>query len=193
MTNTETTPSVYVGTYAKYNNGSIEGKWLNLTDYSNIEEFYEACRELHNDEEDPEFMFQDYEGIPKEHIDESWINEKIYEELPALAIPEILEKIEALYDDELISLHNQYCNNAGYPDDYIYIFDEDFFEMFFEGRPMEAARATAFGKVNWSDTYIKFDGYGNLESISDRDISRHDVDKDAIAAHILENRQDYDI
>ena len=38
--------SVYVGTYAKYNNGSLFGAWLDLSDYSDKEEFYEACREL---------------------------------------------------------------------------------------------------------------------------------------------------
>lgn len=48
---------IYVGTYAKYNEGSIFGKWLDLSDYSDSEEFYEACRELHKDEEDPELMF----------------------------------------------------------------------------------------------------------------------------------------
>lgn len=50
---------VYVGTYAKYNNGSLYGKWIDLTDYSDSEEFYQACKELHADEADPEFMFQD--------------------------------------------------------------------------------------------------------------------------------------
>lgn len=35
--------SVYVGTYAKYNNGSLSGAWLNLSDYSDKEEFYEAA------------------------------------------------------------------------------------------------------------------------------------------------------
>ena len=34
---------VYVGTYAKYNNGSLFGAWLDLSDYSDKEEFYEAC------------------------------------------------------------------------------------------------------------------------------------------------------
>ena len=52
--------SVYVGTYGKYNNGSLLGAWLDLSDYADKEEFYEACRELHKDEEDAEFMFQDY-------------------------------------------------------------------------------------------------------------------------------------
>ena len=40
---------VYVGTYNKYNNGSLFGKWLDLSDYSDMDEFLEACRELHKD------------------------------------------------------------------------------------------------------------------------------------------------
>ena len=57
---------VYVGTYGKYNNGSLFGAWLNLSDYLDKEDFYEACRELHKDEEDAEFMFQDWENVPGE-------------------------------------------------------------------------------------------------------------------------------
>ena len=52
---------IYVGTYAKYNNGSIFGEWLNLGDFDNLEDFYNKCKEIHADEEDAEFMFQDYE------------------------------------------------------------------------------------------------------------------------------------
>ena len=70
---------IYVGTYAKYNEGSIYGKWLDLSDYSDKDEFYEACRELHNDEEDPELMFQDWENIPSGLISESWLSDYIFE------------------------------------------------------------------------------------------------------------------
>lgn len=66
---------VYVGTYGKYNNGSLFGAWLDLSDYSYKEDFYEACRELHKDEEDAEYMFQDYEDIPEARISESWISD----------------------------------------------------------------------------------------------------------------------
>ena len=31
-------PKVYVGTYGKYNSGSIEGKWVDLTDFDCKEE-----------------------------------------------------------------------------------------------------------------------------------------------------------
>lgn len=70
---------VYVGTYAKYNNGDLAGKWLDLGDYSDKEEFYEACKELHSNEEDPEFMFQDWEGIPEGMISESQIDAEAFE------------------------------------------------------------------------------------------------------------------
>ena len=72
-------PSVYVGTYRKYNNGSIFGRWIDLSDFTSLEEFYEACADLHMDEEDPEYMFQDYENIPDGLIGESWISKNYFE------------------------------------------------------------------------------------------------------------------
>lgn len=62
---------IYVGTYAKYNSGSIAGAWLDLEDYASRSAFLEACHELHKDEEDPELMFQDYEGFPSGFYNES--------------------------------------------------------------------------------------------------------------------------
>lgn len=76
---------IYVGTYAKYNEGSIFGKWMDLSDYSGSKEFYDACRELHSDEEDPELMFQDWENIPSALIGESWLAENIFELIEALS------------------------------------------------------------------------------------------------------------
>lgn len=42
--------------------------------------------------------------------------------------------------------------------------DEYFFETFFNGRPMEAVRAAQYGEYNYCDEYVRFNGYGNLES-----------------------------
>lgn len=64
-------PRIYVGTYAKYNNGSIAGAWLVLEDYADRAEFLEACRALHSDESDPELMYQAFEGFPKTFYNES--------------------------------------------------------------------------------------------------------------------------
>lgn len=68
------TMRIYVGTYAKYNEGDLTGKWFDLEDYDDRDAFYEACAELHNDEDDPEFMFQDWEGIPDGMIGELYVS-----------------------------------------------------------------------------------------------------------------------
>jgi antirestriction protein len=56
--------AVYVGTYGRYNSGSIFGKWFDLADYAGADEFFAAVAEYHKDEPDPEFMVQDHEGWP---------------------------------------------------------------------------------------------------------------------------------
>lgn len=71
MKTKNTDARLYVGTFAKYNSGSIAGKWLTLADYADRGEFLDACRELHADERDPELMFQDFEGFPRAWYDES--------------------------------------------------------------------------------------------------------------------------
>lgn len=74
---------VYVGTYQKYNNGSIDGAWIDLKNFTDKEEFNNACRELHKDEDDLEFMFQDWENIPDELIDEAWISPNVFKLIQA--------------------------------------------------------------------------------------------------------------
>ena len=71
--------SVYVGTYAKYSQRRIYGDWLNISDYDSLEDFLEACRELHDDEDKPVFMFQDWVNIPDELISEGELSPAIFE------------------------------------------------------------------------------------------------------------------
>ena len=77
-------PAIYVGTYGKYNSGSIDGKWVDLTDFSSKEDFFEHIQELHSDDPDPEFMFQDWENIPEWAIDESFISPAFWGYLEAI-------------------------------------------------------------------------------------------------------------
>jgi len=72
-------PAVYVGTYGKYNDGSLFGSWIRPLDYSDKESFMEACQELHRDEEDPELMFQDWQDIPERLVGECWVSEELWE------------------------------------------------------------------------------------------------------------------
>ncbi len=80
---------VYVGTYAKYNGGNLTGAWLTLGDYDNVEAFFDACRELHKDESDPEYMFQDWEEIPEGCIGESWVSRNLWDVFGELEEDEI--------------------------------------------------------------------------------------------------------
>ena len=66
-----TEPRLYVGTYAKYNNGSLKGAWLTLSDYADRADFLKAAAALHADESDPELMFQDFESFPHAWYSES--------------------------------------------------------------------------------------------------------------------------
>ena len=44
--------------------------------------------------------------------------------------------------------------------------DEEFFNTFFDN-PMEAIRATYYGDYNYNDEYVKFNGYGNIDSYTE--------------------------
>lgn len=76
-------PSVYVGTWAKYNAGSIAGAWIALRDYSNYNEFLKACYDLHSDERDPELMIQDTEDMPDGMSPGDYISKREYNDIIA--------------------------------------------------------------------------------------------------------------
>lgn len=84
--NTELTdnPAIYVGTYAKYNNGNLQGAWIDLLEVSDSDELAEIMNGIHSDESDPEFMIQDFQGFPKCYYSESGLNAEIWEYLKAI-------------------------------------------------------------------------------------------------------------
>jgi antirestriction protein len=92
---------IYVGTYKKYNEGSIKGTWLDLEDYSDKDAFLTACAELHKDEEDPELMFQDYEDFPKAYYNESSVPDELFDFLE-------LDKD----DQELLSVYLEHVDGS---------------------------------------------------------------------------------
>lgn len=105
-------PKVYVGTYAKYNEGSIKGGWVTLTDYKCYADFMKACFNLHKDERDPELMIQDVDDMPDglsvmESISEQEYNdiieavaaEAILDGAPQFQIVDYSEKAVAVVGD----------------------------------------------------------------------------------------------
>lgn len=88
-----------------------------------------------------------------------------------ISLEKFTEEFKSLTDREKIAIYNEYCLEHGDSDNMLYDFDEEFFEMAFEGKePMEICRATFFGNItSWNDEYIRFNAYGNLESLSEYD------------------------
>lgn len=72
---------VYVGTYKKYNEGSLNGGWLNLADYATYGDFLRACKQLHKGEHDPEFMIQDSEDFPDGLDCMEWLSEQDFNDV----------------------------------------------------------------------------------------------------------------
>ena len=63
-----------------------------------------------------------------------------------------------------ITIHNTYERENGYGyENVIESNDEDFFNLFFEGKPMEAVRAAFYGNYRYCDEWVWFNAYGNLE------------------------------
>lgn len=131
------TASIYVSTYAKYNNSSLYGKWLNIGDYSDYDELQVAMLELHKDESDPEFMLQDYEGCELFEklglIGESFLSPEIYDIAEQINESEYdIEVFEACADClgriDFQSLY-EYVNNFYYGE---YESDEDFVQWLYE-------------------------------------------------------------
>ena len=92
--------------------------------------------------------------------------------------------------EELIYLHNTMCDEYNYFDNQIFVHDEEFYNTFFADRPDEAVRAAFYGEIRWCDEYIKFNGYGNLETFND---PTEEIDETLIAECILERPGSFDI
>lgn len=105
---------VYVTTYAKYNNGSLSGRWI---DASDKDSFFEECKELHADESDPELMFQDFDGVPMIFVGECYISEKFwdfleYDEYDQAKILAYAENMGGLDFDFDHAIDNVYLYNS---------------------------------------------------------------------------------
>lgn len=185
-----TTAKIFLTDYASYNNGTqFEfGHWVELSDFSDSDELndYITNHFKECDEKSPldqygskreETMITDFEGFPEEFYSESGCDfEKIFKYIEL--------DFENKSDSEKIGLWNEYCQEQNYEE--IFHWDDDFFDIFFEGKPQEAARAASFGQLNWSDEYIKFNGYGNLESMSEYE-AVNSIDETALIEWLIEN------
>ena len=95
------------------------------------------------------------------------------------------EMLNDMDDEEAIELWNEYCEDYNDTNGRIYPNDEDFFKLFFTD-VYEVVRVISFGDYTFTDDYVYFNGYGNLETfnyygekncpISERDLEQWLID-----------------
>lgn len=177
----DSTIRVYVGTWGKYNGGSLRGEWIDLSNFNTPEEFKNYCyKKLHSDEPNAELMFQDVEGPAWVHnvISEygmnyemvwGWLALDDYEK-PVVDGYIELHGIRGFDDfDELVtSAQDAYLGGEGQDfDDWV----QDFFS-----ETMSHMSVSEFldRHYNWIDfdsakMYMSNDGYGYNEDTDDYD------------------------
>ena len=116
-------PSVYVGTYAKYNDGSLRGLWIDLSSFNDYDEFINFCKAIHADEEDPELMAQDYECFPREWYTEGFMSEDDFDNI--LEYSDMCDKhgVDAVddymeFNDSLDNFEEAYCGEWDSEEDF---------------------------------------------------------------------------
>lgn len=103
-------PRVYVGTYHKYNCGSIAGGWISLKKCKDYADFVHKCKKLHSDEADPELMIQDTDDMPDGlSCGESMPSEMEFNDIIAACKEEEKESKKKSNDKELIGEYMFEC------------------------------------------------------------------------------------
>ena len=75
----------------------------------------------------------------------------------------LVDYINSMNDDEVIELHNSYCESAGYEDDRIYSMCE--LDELLEGRtPTDILSMGFYGDFRPQHDFFWFNGYGNLQT-----------------------------
>lgn len=83
-------------------------------------------------------------------------------------LEDLIETLYELFDYDLAELYDQLPSVA---QENLSVsewmsHDEEFYNIYFSEKPADAVRAAIFGDVHWSDDYVRFNGYGNLETKS---------------------------
>ena len=149
-------PALYVGTYAKYNSGSLSGMWVDLTTFYDCDDFLNFCNALHADEKYPELMFQDFQNMPKAFYCESGINAETFGKINDYY------KLCQHYDKAAVDAYIDYNNN----------FDMDGFENDFCG---EYDSEEDFSREIVNDCYDLEKQMGHLAMYFDYEAFAHDL------------------
>lgn len=160
---------VYCGTYRKYNEGSLYGMWIDIELCDDADEFFEVCRKLHDDERDPELMFQDFQGFPScwysECMGEETINKIIEYAQMSDSDKEMLEDYAEIYggdiDDYELDKVRDKCVGSGYDsfDDWANEIADEMLDQYESMCKYEYTCKGAAGMLDELRRYFNYDEY----------------------------------
>lgn len=118
------TPSVWVTTWEKYNEGGLNGMWVNLASFGSYSEFIIFLKAVNADEEFPEFAFLDSEFLPNSLVSEYGISEDAFEKIMDFCEIRNQYGADALSDwfenyDEIYDFEEAYCGQHGSEEDFV--------------------------------------------------------------------------
>ena len=136
---------------------------LNDVPTVNIYEDTEVEQLLQDYSDDDEFTLRQInivtdEGVLEVKAHDKWLD---YDD-----IDELLTKLYELYEKDVSELYYELPDGdrENFSVSEWQPHDEDFYNLYFESDPIGAVRAVLFGDVRWNDDYVRFNGYGNLET-----------------------------
>ena len=92
---------------------------------------------------------------------------------------------DALTNEQIIAMHNEFCDKHGNPDDIIYQMGE-FNEILSGTDADDITRMMYYGKFNPNDDYFCFDGRGNLASFNSYDDDESPIYLSELADYVIE-------
>lgn len=101
----------------------------------------------------------------------------------------IKNQLEDTDFETLLSAYNEYCSENSYEE--FLENEEEVFQMFFRNMT-DIIRATQYGEYNLYDEYIKFNGYGNLDSYDSIEVEEEIKTDHTFIEYILDRFDDYD-
>ena len=153
---------VFLSDLGKYNEGELTGDWYALDTYEGREDFSSALKEIQT-EGSGEYFISDYDSeylVVSEHPDIDTL----------LEVGEIFENNFSTLVDTFSVVSSMVAEVSENNDELAhleYLPMECLNENLVNFEPMEILNKMHFGEFNPTHDFFKFDGYMNLESISD--------------------------
>ncbi len=100
----------------------------------------------------------------------------------------VREQLEDTDFDTMLEAYNFYCGENSYEE--FLNNDEELFETYFKNS-LEAVRATHYGDYNFAHDYVKFNGYGNLDSYNDFEVELEILEDTSFHNYIIDWLEDF--